>query len=77
MNRIVVFLMVFFFLKDPSVLYASHIVGGDMTYRFIERQGENNLYRITLNVYYDCFPATNAGLLVSDSILTVAIYLNV
>lgn len=62
------------FLLPPSVSHASHIVGGDMTYRFVERQGENNRYIVTLNIYYDCFPVTNAGLLVSDSTLTIAIY---
>lgn len=64
----------FYFLLPPSVSHASHIVGGDMTYRFIERQGENNRYKVILNVYYDCFPQTNAALLSSDSTLTIAIY---
>ncbi len=62
------------FLLPPSVSHASHIVGGDMTYRFVERQGENNRYIIKLNIYYDCFPVTNGPLLSTDSTITVAIY---
>ncbi|MBL7813512.1 MAG: gliding motility-associated C-terminal domain-containing protein [Saprospiraceae bacterium] len=63
---------IYFF--TPSVSYASHIVGGDMTYRFIERQGDNNRYIVRLNIYYDCYPPTNAPLFVSDSTITLAIY---
>lgn len=63
-----------FFLLPPSVSYATHIVGGDMTYRFIEQQGENNRYMITLNVYYDCFPLDGQAANDSDSTITIAIY---
>ncbi len=74
MNRIVVFLMVFFFLGDPSVSNATHIVGGDMTYRFIEQVGESNRYMFKLNIYYDCFPLDGQAANDSDSTITIAIY---
>jgi gliding motility-associated-like protein len=74
MNRIVVFLLVFFFLGDPSVSNATHIVGGDMTYRFIEQVGESNRYMFKLNVYYDCFPLDGQAANDSDSTITIAIY---
>lgn len=62
------------FLTPPSVSYATHIVGGDMTYRFIEQQGENNLYRVRLNIYYDCFPADGQAANDSDSTIMIAVY---
>lgn len=42
---------------DPSVLRASHIVGGEMTYKFISRNETTKMitYRITLHVYRDLF----------------------
>lgn len=45
-----------------------------MTYRFIEQQGENNRYMVTLNVYYDCFPLDGQAANDSDSTITIAIY---
>lgn len=46
-----VFLSFTMALLMPSVVKASHIVGGDITYRCLG----NNKYEITLNVYRDCF----------------------
>ncbi|MBL7813514.1 MAG: gliding motility-associated C-terminal domain-containing protein [Saprospiraceae bacterium] len=61
-------------LFPPSVLHATHIVGGDMTYKFIEQQGENNKYLFKLNIYYDCFPRDGQIANDSDSTVTIAIY---
>lgn len=61
------------FWLTPSVMTATHIVGGDMTYRFIERQGENNRYLFTLKIYYDCFPADNMPI-DTDSSIMIGIY---
>lgn len=59
----------------PSVfLHATHIVGGDLTYRFVERQGANNKYVITLKIYYDCFPADGMAAVDSDSTITLGVY---
>ena len=62
------------FLMTPSVSYATHIVGGDMTYRFIEQQGENNKYLFKINIYYDCFPLDGQAANDSDSTITIAVY---
>ncbi len=49
-------------LLTPSVLLASHIVGGDMTYKFVSRNPTTQMitYHITLHVYRDRF-STNGG----------------
>ena len=60
LNRIFhTFLVGVCFFMPPSVLRATHIVGGDMTYRFIEQVGESNRYMFRLNIYYDCRVSTN------------------
>ena len=47
---ITVILCVFFAFKSS----ASHIVGGEMMYKYAGRSGNNYLYNITLYVYFDC-----------------------
>ena len=45
---------------DPSVLTAKHIVGGEITYKFISGDGvTSNRYQFTMRIYRDCF--TNGG----------------
>ncbi len=50
-------------LLTPSVIRASHIVGGEMTYKFISRNPATQLitYRITLRVYCDLFSVGQLG----------------
>jgi gliding motility-associated-like protein len=57
--RLFILLLVFFW--DPSVSKATHIVGGEMTYKFLSRNPTTKMitYKITLRVYRDLF----AGLL--------------
>lgn len=62
------------FFLTPSVSFATHIVGGDMTYRFIEQVGESNRYMFKLNIYYDCFPLDGQAANDSDSTITIAVY---
>ena len=38
----------------PSVLWAKHIVGGEITYRFISRNSNVNRYEFTMRIYRDC-----------------------
>jgi gliding motility-associated-like protein len=58
----------------PLLSHATHIVGGDMTYRFIERVGESNRYMFKIKIYYDCYPADGHAAIASDSTITVAVY---
>jgi gliding motility-associated-like protein len=47
-------LLIFNFLS-PFLAYAKHIIGGEMTYRFIQQVGSNtNRYEFTLIIYRDC-----------------------
>ena len=57
--RAIALLCVLFF--DPSVLRASHIVGGEMTYQFISRNGRAARYKITLHVYRDLYSTSGTG----------------
>ncbi|MBO6515557.1 MAG: T9SS type A sorting domain-containing protein [Bacteroidia bacterium] len=41
------------FLSAQSLLFATHLVGGDLTYRFIEEKGDSNVYEVTLTVIRD------------------------
>lgn len=70
----ILFIVGILFSIVPSTAFATHIVGGDMTYKFIERQGENNRYLFKLNIYYDCFPLDGQAANDSDSTITIAIY---
>jgi hypothetical protein len=47
----------------PSVSKATHIVGGEMTYRFLYRQPNTNInvYQMTLRVYRDIFAFNENG----------------
>ena len=47
----------------PSVIWASHIVGGDMTYKFVSRNPATQMitYHITLHVYRDRFSTSGTG----------------
>lgn len=38
----------------PSVLYAKHIVGGEITYKYISTSNSVNRYEFTMKIYRDC-----------------------
>lgn len=38
----------------PANLHALHLAGGDMTYQFLERNGNLMRYKITLRIFRDC-----------------------
>ena len=48
----------------PSVSWASHIVGGEMTYKFLSRNPTTQMitYRITLHVYRDLYSVSAGGI---------------
>ncbi|MDX2135425.1 MAG: gliding motility-associated C-terminal domain-containing protein [Saprospiraceae bacterium] len=51
MNRFILPFLLFIGLFAPAGVFATHIVGGEMTYRCLG----NNQYEITLTVYRDCY----------------------
>ncbi|MFT6333887.1 MAG: gliding motility-associated-like protein [Halioglobus sp.] len=48
-----VFLFVLAFFMMPLQSYAKHIVGGDVTYKFMSRQGGNVTFEVTFTMYRD------------------------
>lgn len=64
------YLALFLCLTIGSVVQARHITGGEMTYEYISTSGNNITYRITLNLYRDCF-STGAQL---DATAAISIY---
>jgi gliding motility-associated-like protein len=64
MNRVLANnLLVFLFFLYPSVNYASHIVGGEMTYRYLYKNPTTQMltYQMTLRVYRDIFSDNGNG----------------
>ncbi len=64
----------FFFLTvlalSPQILSARHIIGGEITYKFLGVFGGSNRYEITMKIYRDCYGG-GAGF---DDPAKVAIY---
>ncbi|MEN9610933.1 MAG: hypothetical protein RLZZ628_1747 [Bacteroidota bacterium] len=60
-------------LSCPLELFASHIVGGDISYRFVERLPNNKIrYKFRLKVYRDCRAEVKTQL---DSVALIGIFL--
>lgn len=57
----------------PLYSYGSHLVGGEITYKFIERNGSKLKYRFTMKIYRDLFDPEQANF---DSLAKIAIYIN-
>lgn len=62
--------MLSFFLL-PFYLQASHIVGGDMSYRFVSRQGKKVTFHFTMKIYRDRFTPTGVTF---DDFAAVSVY---
>jgi gliding motility-associated-like protein len=70
---IVLYSTLFLILSSCSILRGSHIVGGEITYKFLKRNGRNIDYRFTMKIYRDIY-TQNVGA-VLDNPARVAIFL--
>lgn len=51
--RLKALLFTMLFIIVGNSLYAAHIIGGDVTYKFLGREGDNAVYLITFTMYRD------------------------
>jgi gliding motility-associated-like protein len=70
---IVLYFTLFLILSSSAILRGSHIVGGEITYKFLKRNGRNIDYRFTMKIYRDIY--TQNRLAVLDDPARVAIFL--
>ena len=43
----------------PAGVFAKHLVGGDVTYRWLRKSGSSDVYEITFKIYRDCSSSTD------------------
>jgi gliding motility-associated-like protein len=48
-------------LATPSLFWARHIVGGDITYRIVSSTATSNRYEFTMRIYRDCNTIDGSG----------------
>ena len=65
--------LLFILTLTPEILRGSHIVGGEITYKFLSRNGRNITYRISMKVYRDIYTQNQGAVL--DNPARVAIYI--
>jgi gliding motility-associated-like protein len=56
-----IYLVVLLFLLPPSVSWAKHIVGGEITYIVKQKQLSSNTYVFTMRIFRDCRPQSEAA----------------
>jgi gliding motility-associated-like protein len=62
------------FFLPPSVSWAKHIVGGEITYKLISRDGSTNRYEFTMRIYRDCDATGNPPPAQLDSRAMIGVY---
>jgi gliding motility-associated-like protein len=65
-------LLIFCTLFSPFLLRGSHIVGGEMSYKFLSRNGTKINYHFTMRIYKDVITARNGADF--DAIALIGIY---
>jgi gliding motility-associated-like protein len=66
------YILLFFGIATPSVLWAKHIVGGEITYKLKSTSPTSNRYEFTMRIYRDCNAANAAPY---DNIAAIAAHL--
>jgi len=69
----VIHIVLLFMTVGSGVAYASHIVGGDMTYKFVDSGVSGNRYELTMIIYEDCINA-NPGTIASDTTAVFTVF---
>jgi gliding motility-associated-like protein len=72
--RIICFTL-FLMLSSLSILRGTHIVGGEITYKFVSRNGTSLKYHFTMKLYRDIFPKTQQMATPFDAPAYIGIYL--
>lgn len=55
-NGLILIVFALFFFAKTEKIMATHIVGGELSYRFLSNDSNGNfIYEITLKIYRDCF----------------------
>ncbi|MEO6758042.1 MAG: PKD domain-containing protein, partial [Saprospiraceae bacterium] len=72
-KSLLIWALLFSLFSLPATLFAKHIIGGEMTYKFIETLPDGkNRYEFTLVVFRDCNSSTNGANL--DNPARIGIY---
>jgi gliding motility-associated-like protein len=67
------YIILFLILGTPSVFWARHIVGGEITYKTVSRSQNSNKYEFTMRIYRDCDPEKKGA--PYDPVASIAAYL--
>jgi gliding motility-associated-like protein len=69
----ILYYTLFLMLSASSMLRGTHIVGGEITYKFIKRNGRNIDYRFTMKIYRDIYTPNMGAVL--DPVANIGIFI--